>query len=455
MLYVILRFIVTIAVRIFFRTLHVKNADLVPDNGPLIIVANHPSTFMDPMVIGSYIKQPLHFISKGSLFTGWFVRMLLHSLHMIPIYRKQDNPDLIDKNEDSFRQCYVFLAKRKALLIFPEGISKSDRRLDKIKTGAARIALGAEASADYRLGLTIVPVGLNYTEVGTFRSDLFISFADPIDVSTFFDLYREDDRRAVNALTDHIRQRLEEHTISIENASHAELVEQIESLYKSKLSDDIGLSIEEKADDFRLTKGILEAVEYFSRKDPQRVSTLQRKLRQYYADLDRLHLKDDAVHIGDFRRSLSIDSIKTAAFILCGFPIYMCGVAGNYPPYKLIDILTGKVFSDVEYQGPVKLVLGVFLFPLFYGLQLWMIAMLFNTWWLTLGYGILLPVSGFFALYYWDRLVKIRGVLVFMSLFYRESPLIARLIQHRLAIVDILEKAQQDYLEYTSSSGEK
>ncbi len=447
MLYAILRFVVTIAVRIFFRTLHVRNAALVPAKAPLIIVANHPSTFMDPMVIATYIRQPLHFISKASLFTNRFVRMFLHGLHMIPIHRRQDNPDLMGKNEDSFQQCYDLLAKRKALLIFPEGVSKMDRRLDKIKTGTARIALGAEAAADYQLGLTLVPVGLNYTQVGTFRSDLFISFADPIDVSTFFDAYREDERGAVTALTDHIRQRLEEHTISIENESHAALVEQIEALYKSKLSDDIGWPIEEKADDFRLTKGILEAVGHFSRREPQRVSALQEKLGQYSADLDRLHLKDDAVNIGDFRRSLSLDSIKTTAFILCGFPIYICGVAGNYPPYKLIDLLSTKLFSDIEYQGPVKLVLGVFLYPLYYGLQLWMIAALLSTWWLTLGYGILLPLSGFFALFYWDRLVRIRGVLKFLTLFYRESPLIAKLVQQRLDIVDILEKAQKDYMK--------
>jgi len=56
-------------------------------------------------------------------------------------------------------------------------------------------------------------------------------------------------------------------------------------------------------------------------------------------------------------------------------------------------------------------------------------------------------LSGFFALYYWERLEQTRGNLLFISLFYRRGFLISKLIQQRQDIVNTLEKAKQDYLQ--------
>ena len=455
MIYTGLKFIITLALHVFFRTLSTQYTEPIPEDRPLIIVANHPSTFMDAMAISAVLKQPVYFLAKGSLFANRFLQIFFNMIHMIPIYRSQDDPTMMAKNEDNFKRCYHFLSKRKTLLIFPEGISKWDRRLHKIKTGTARIALGAEQANHYQLGLVIVPVGINYSEVGIFRSDLFLSFGRPIAVSRFFSLHREDERKAVDALTDCIRERLEEHTIHIETEEMNLLVEKIEMIYKSKLSDDLGLSLKEKIEDFGITKNIVEAVRHFYHHDPSRVEALREKITQYAENLDRFRLKDDMLSPDVSRRSLRSDSLKTILFFLIGLPIYLYGITTNYPPYKLTGVLSGKISGDIEYQGPVKLVLGVVLFPLYYLLLLWYMTSICPLGWLILLMAVPLPLSGFFALYYWDRIEKIHGFLLFLSLFYRQSTRVATLIQQRLDITNILKIAQADYLRYRENPHER
>ena len=153
MLYSFIRTIVRIIVWVYFRKINVHNAELIPKDVPLIITPNHPSSFMDIMVVVSFIKQKLHFIMRGESFNTAFKRWLFDYLHLIPIYRKDKTPELMFKNKEVFEKCYQLLAKKGALILFPEGLSKTERRLREIKTGAARIALGAEAANNFELGV--------------------------------------------------------------------------------------------------------------------------------------------------------------------------------------------------------------------------------------------------------------------------------------------------------------
>lgn len=448
MLYIILRFIVKIALKIFFKTIQIRNAEFVPSNVPLIIASNHPSSFMDPLVIGSYIKQPLFYIARGVLFTKPLRRWFLSKLHMIPIYRKHENPELVEKNEEIFRECSRLLTNKGAILIFPEGISKKKRRLHKIKTGTARIALGAEASNDFKLGVALVPVGLNFSDVGIFRSELFINFAKPIDIAQFFDMYKRNEYDAVRALTDQIKNSLEQHTIAIENETLDGLVKNIETVYKSELSAEFGLSLKQKQDEFLLTKGIAEAVHHFYRENPYEVETFRIKIQRYLHNLQRLNLKDSLIKKSVLRRSLSVDSFKTLLFTVFGFPIYLYGIINNYLPYRIPGVLAEKMYKSTEYQGPMKLVFGIITFSAFYTGQILFVVTVFNTLWLTILYAATLPFFGFFALNYWGRIKRVRHNIFFIALFYRRNFLVSKLIQQRLEIIKALEKAKQDYMQF-------
>ena len=66
------------------------------------------------------------------------------------------------------------------MAIFPEGTTHDSPRLVKVRTGAARIALGARASGVS--GLSIVPVGITFEDKIALRSRVLIHAGPPLDL---------------------------------------------------------------------------------------------------------------------------------------------------------------------------------------------------------------------------------------------------------------------------------
>jgi hypothetical protein len=84
----------------------------------------------------------------------------------------------MERNEDTFRAVHQALAEGDAVGIFPEGVSHSEPALVPLRTGAARIALGALA----RTGapFPIVPVGLVFRRKDVFRSEVTVYTGRPV-----------------------------------------------------------------------------------------------------------------------------------------------------------------------------------------------------------------------------------------------------------------------------------
>lgn len=232
MLYQITKAIAIYAVKTFFNRVIVKNRRYIPKSGPIIFAANHPNSMMDPLLVGYACKHRLHFLAKSTLFSRRLNKWFLSHLGLIPVYRRQDNPDEVQKNEEMFQACYDLLADKKCILIFPEGISIAERVLHKIKTGAARIGLGAEERHDFNLNSTIIPVGINYSDVVRFRSDVYVRFGKPISVNDYETLYRKDTYEAVNQLTRQIETALSKLTTTVKELDLETIVARLETIYK-------------------------------------------------------------------------------------------------------------------------------------------------------------------------------------------------------------------------------
>ena len=130
LLYRFLRMLVRVTLRIFYKEFFVLGREKLPSEGPIIMVANHPNTLMDPLIVASLLKQRAGFMGNGSLFRNkWLARLLTH-FHVIPIWRKQDIlPGEVMDNQDSFRDARAYLANGGTILIFPEGTSFSEKKL--------------------------------------------------------------------------------------------------------------------------------------------------------------------------------------------------------------------------------------------------------------------------------------------------------------------------------------
>src|SRR6266480_145881 len=140
-----------VLIRVFFKRIEIVDMERVPADVPVIFAVNHPNALIDPLFLLCFAPRPVSLLAKAPLFTmpviGWFVR----GLDSIPVYRKQDHV-AGGGNDETFGRARAVLARGGSIAIFPEGTTHSDPRLRELKTGAARIALGASIEVRPTIG---------------------------------------------------------------------------------------------------------------------------------------------------------------------------------------------------------------------------------------------------------------------------------------------------------------
>ncbi len=127
--------------RILFRIEHV-GAENVPEEGPLLIVANH-TTYFDPFWIAVRIYRAVRFMAWDKIFEFPAAGALFRWLGAFPV--SLENPE-----SSAFKTSVRILRKGEALMIFPEGGRSPDGSLMPFKEGAAHLAL--------KLGVPVLPV---------------------------------------------------------------------------------------------------------------------------------------------------------------------------------------------------------------------------------------------------------------------------------------------------------
>ena len=189
----------------------------------------------------------------------------------------------MDRNADAFSACFSTLAHGRLIGIYPEGTTHSEARVQRIKTGAARIALEYEAGRHASGGepLALVPVGLTFEARKSFSGRVRVSFGEPIAVAAYLAAYRDDPVKAVDALTTAIQWAMEAEIVHVTRLDRAELVRAVEELYRGELVRELqaerGLG-DRQIDTFRLSQSIADAVAHFEARDPERVERIARQV---------------------------------------------------------------------------------------------------------------------------------------------------------------------------------
>ena len=219
----------TTACHTYYR-LTVGGAD-VPRDGPVLLVANHTNSLMDPALVTVASRRRVRFIAKAPLFAHPGIGWLVKAVGSVPVYRQMDDPRLVSQNFDSFRDVHVALAGGFAVGIFPEGISHSASRLQPLKTGAARIAIGAAQQIGH--AFPIVPVGLVFRDRRTFRSSAHVIVGESC---AWDDLAARGpgDKEAVRELTRRINASMHAVTLNLHDWRDEQLVRCAESVWRAE-----------------------------------------------------------------------------------------------------------------------------------------------------------------------------------------------------------------------------
>ncbi|HET7232221.1 MAG TPA: lysophospholipid acyltransferase family protein [Longimicrobium sp.] len=344
-------FVSRAALRLFYRL--EMSGERVPGRGPVLIVANHPNSLLDPGMVFAVARRPVSFLAKAPLFSHPGVGWLVKGAGAVPVYRQQDQADTgatTAQNEDTFRAVWDALARGRAVGIFPEGTSHSHPSLVPLKTGAARIALGAALRTG--AAFPIVPVGLSFREKETFRSDAVAVTGEAV---AWDDLAAAgpEDRDAVRELTRRIDEALHEVTVNLERWDDEPLVQTAEAVYAAELPVDEG-------GDARVTR-LSDTAEALARLRTENRPEWNRVAREVAAHGRVLRIlgMTPAELKGRNRAPVAIRwTVRQLLFFGLGVPAAAAGIVVYGIPYRLTGFLEERRVKDDDVRATFKLLFG-------------------------------------------------------------------------------------------------
>ncbi len=177
MLYKLLQIPSKIALIIWCRQIKKTNDQYSNLQGPMLIAANHPNSFLDAILLCSIFKQPIYSLARGDAFKNNFVAKILRSLKMLPVYRVSEGVENLEENYNTFEECIKIFKKNGTVLIFSEGKCINEWHLRLLKKGTARLAISAWEQG---IKLKVIPLGINYQSFSSFGKNVHLHFGDAI-----------------------------------------------------------------------------------------------------------------------------------------------------------------------------------------------------------------------------------------------------------------------------------
>ena len=355
--------------KVFFRKMTVVGGERIPEEGALVLVANHVNSLLDPLILFSVTPRPVRFLAKAPLFRHPLVAPALRLLKALPVERRQDKGSDLSKNAATFEACEASLIEGDAIALFPEGLSHSEPMLQRVKTGASRI-VGRATARGARVRL--LPVGLTYTAKTIFRSEVTV-VVGLLVAHDDLSWGGGEDRDAVNELTARIEEGLRSVTLNAERWEDLRFVQSLRPMAFELM----GIP-DEAVPEAKAEQGLLEKYYAARERNPEELAVLLRKAKRYSRLLEVLRLTDADVTREVETRSALYYAWKRMAWMVAGYPAALYGWLFNIVPFVLTRPLALLIAGKEDVVATMKLYVGLGLFMVFYGFETWLL-------WLLLG----------------------------------------------------------------------
>ena len=390
---------------VFFRHIEVVGLENVPETGPVIFAGNHPNSLIDPVVIVVSCGRVVRFAAKDALFRSRFLRPVLRAIGAVPIARRADHADARDaaaRNEAAFETLFAVLADGGAIGIFPEGLSHDGPQLAKLKTGAARIALGVCARHP-TARVQIVPCGLTYMQRRRFRSRVLLQFGPPLVIEAA----RAADPDATAAITAELEHALRALTVNAADWETLRVLDGIRRLYQPP-----AISIEERVELARRFNR-----EYPRVKDDAEVKALVARVERYLDRLQAAGLTDRDLQ-RDLRPGEALRRVARHVILLViWLPLALPGAILHAPAGVLVQLAAPLLSPRKDVLAATKLLAGLLAVLGSYAAGVVWLGWRFGPL-AALGAAGALPVTGYATLQVFDRSASLRrGVSTLIRLF--------------------------------------
>jgi glycerol-3-phosphate O-acyltransferase/dihydroxyacetone phosphate acyltransferase len=344
------------AVALLFHRVEVRQQHGMTSRGPQLANASHFGGFTDPLVLTRGMDRVPRFIGRDVIWNIPVVGSIATWFGAIPVHKSDDGGP--SSNDQMFRSTYEALGEGDLVTIFPEGITVDDPRIASIKTGSARIALGARASGVENI--TLLSAGIHYENKAALRSEVFIDIGYPIDLDEWVEEniasgepQDATNREAVVALTAEMEERLRwaapdfEDWVTARNLSAASDV----ALRRTHGSDTaVGHGEKE-----RLARLLDDSAD-------EQKKAVSDAMDRYQSELDALGYNDETFISGlGTKRAFLWNIVKDIIVGLLLIPFALIGLIVNAIPMAIVWLI-GRLKVDDAMMATIKPLGAIFVF---------------------------------------------------------------------------------------------
>lgn len=350
-IYFFMKFTLPYTLHVFFKRIKTINP---PKErlGRTFFVANHPSSFMDPLIPAAMNNPVVHFMARADIYEG-LLKHVYHNTHILPVYRQQDGGDGQAKNEVVFQWVAQEVKRRKNILVFAEGFTDDVfiRSLKPLKKGFARMAFIALEELDWKEPVYLQSFGMNYTHPKMFRSEILMTFGEKVLLNDFREEYECNPNKVITDVTKLGEDMLLSQITYLEDKSQSEFHENIMRLTRKGMNHentDFSIPLENR---FAYSQNLAN---WLNEQNAEKLLPLSNQVNSYFSDLN--HLKINENDVFEFTRTGKLSNTKKYLFNIALAPLAFLGLIHGWISYFIIKPKVEKSFKRDVFWSSVKIV---------------------------------------------------------------------------------------------------
>lgn len=348
MVYQLLKIWAKLSFSLYFRRIFISGVEHIPKEGAVLILVNHPNSFLEPCIIAAFQHRNLHFLVRGDMFEKKWLKPLLISTNQIPIYRFKDGFEKLRSNKSTFDQAYKVLAAQHTLLMFPEASSEMVKYLRPLQKGASRLALGAfeENNVDE---LYVIPTGIHYYDATKSRNDVILKFGEALSMKSWIKKHAHTEDK-LNALTNYFQQAMDQVVISTDPQKNASTYDDAHLIAENDQLKFTNSGLLRSESGYRFLKNLYHKL---NRLSDFEFADLHYKIDHYKDIYTNLKSLDSSVHLNFLQKfNILFRTILSFTLGLPGFVLYS-------PSLILSKGFAKSKIKHVTFYAPVRIAVNM------------------------------------------------------------------------------------------------
>jgi len=386
--------------KVFYRKVIVIGQENINPEHHIIFAPNHQNALMDALAVLFTQKKQLIFLARADIFKKKVIASILYFLKILPVYRIRDGFRSLKGNDEIFDKTLDVLKNRKnSLVILPEGDHAGYRRLRQLKKGICRVAFQADEATGFQLFVKIIPVGIEYSNYTRFRQVLTVVYGKPVEVSEFFDLYKESPEKALNELRTKLSTEMKSIMVHIEPEEDYEAIDEIRSIVNGRFRDDI------KSPKLFRDRVLINKINQLRSADftlYERICKLSLQVKEKTRELNTEY------RFLEKRRHSMGWLIAGLMFIITTFPLFIYGSIFTFTFLEIPNLQIRKI-RDSQFHSSIRYGVSLILALIFLPAYLILSVIIVSSWLVGLIIFLTLPFAGLFSWFYHLLLRRILG----------------------------------------------